>query len=86
MFHPKFFVSKCFSDISDYVPMLELLRKGNGRGGSWIDDMGAGTEQVQFLRALSPWFLLFQDSWSLLKIGEGTYAKGIESLVLMTQR
>lgn len=54
--YPKFLVSRGFSDISDYVPMLELLRKGNGRGGSWINDVGAETEQVQFLRALSPGF------------------------------
>lgn len=50
-----------------------------------MDDVSAGTEQFQFPRGWSPWFLLSQDNRGLVKIGGGTHARGMESLVLMTQ-
>lgn len=85
MLHPKFLVSRCFSDISDCPSTLKLLGVGKGGGGNWVDDVGAETEP-QFPRGWSPWCLLFQDSWGLVKIWKGRHARGMESLVLMTQR
>lgn len=66
--------------------MLMLLGVGKGGGGNWMDGVGAGTGWLQFPRDWSPWCLLSQDSWGLVKIGKGTHARGMESLVLVTQR
>lgn len=55
-FHSEFLASRCFSDISDYAPLLELLAMGKGGERSWMDDVGAGTERFQFPRSLSPSF------------------------------
>lgn len=66
MFHPTSLVTRCFSDTADSPSVLELQEMGRGREGSWTDDVGAETEQLQFLRDQSLWFLLSQDSWGLV--------------------
>lgn len=81
--HPKFLVSRCFSDISDCVPVLELLGMGKGRGGSWVTYWDRTVPVSQKLESLVS---NFPGQLGLLKLGEGTHERGLGSLVLMTQR